>query len=223
DGDTLREFPCDHYFHQTCADRWLGIGKCCPLCKSDIAKALKRKSSKNRAPAPIEPISSALLNFSIRIANTSAAFDQSRFRRIIKALYDLYAQLPLLFGRMAMAPDDHPSLGAYFTCCDDEDQFIFTSRGVVYQVKYVDCDSPETPYFSLVPVKGDVTERTTSHYYNYMLYMLRGRNGHGHASAATLPLERSQPVYGGESDPQSHTCPAVSTSTVSLPIGPEYK
>jgi len=31
-GDLLRKLPCNHHFHQCCADEWLGRNKRCPLC-----------------------------------------------------------------------------------------------------------------------------------------------------------------------------------------------
>ncbi|KAG0048374.1 hypothetical protein BGZ83_006656 [Gryganskiella cystojenkinii] len=35
-GDQLRHLPCDHFFHQTCVDRWLVKNAFCPKCKRGI-------------------------------------------------------------------------------------------------------------------------------------------------------------------------------------------
>lgn len=33
---SLRQLPCGHMFHQSCADTWLRRSKQCPLCRSAI-------------------------------------------------------------------------------------------------------------------------------------------------------------------------------------------
>lgn len=38
DGVELRQLPCGHHFHCTCADKWLQINATCPLCKNSIIK-----------------------------------------------------------------------------------------------------------------------------------------------------------------------------------------
>jgi len=35
-GDSLRQLPCKHFFHEHCVDRWLQRNKRCPLCMGDI-------------------------------------------------------------------------------------------------------------------------------------------------------------------------------------------
>jgi len=40
DGDTLRILPCKHEFHKSCIDPWLLTHRTCPMCKSNILKAL---------------------------------------------------------------------------------------------------------------------------------------------------------------------------------------
>lgn len=35
-GDSLRQLPCKHFFHEKCVDRWLERNKKCPLCMGDI-------------------------------------------------------------------------------------------------------------------------------------------------------------------------------------------
>ncbi|CAK9141689.1 unnamed protein product [Ilex paraguariensis] len=36
DNDELREFPCSHFFHTECVDKWLKINASSPLCKFEI-------------------------------------------------------------------------------------------------------------------------------------------------------------------------------------------
>jgi len=38
-GDLLRWLPCQHHFHQACADQWLQRSNCCPLCRECIEAA----------------------------------------------------------------------------------------------------------------------------------------------------------------------------------------
>lgn len=35
-GESLRQLPCKHFFHEQCVDRWLVRNKRCPLCMGDI-------------------------------------------------------------------------------------------------------------------------------------------------------------------------------------------
>ena len=35
-GDVRKTLPCLHGFHKGCADRWLGMDGCCPICKHRI-------------------------------------------------------------------------------------------------------------------------------------------------------------------------------------------
>lgn len=41
-GDLLRRLPCQHHFHQACADQWLKKSKCCPLCRQGVESAESR-------------------------------------------------------------------------------------------------------------------------------------------------------------------------------------
>jgi len=38
-GDLLRWLPCQHHFHQECADQWLQKSNCCPLCRNCVETA----------------------------------------------------------------------------------------------------------------------------------------------------------------------------------------
>lgn len=38
--EEVRRLPCKHYFHRGCIDGWLRISRACPMCNTDIAKAL---------------------------------------------------------------------------------------------------------------------------------------------------------------------------------------
>jgi len=42
--DTVRQLPCGHGFHMSCADGWLALASTCPLrCKLDVRKAAQEK------------------------------------------------------------------------------------------------------------------------------------------------------------------------------------
>lgn len=36
EGETVRELPCTHIYHQSCIDTWLEVNTLCPLCKQDV-------------------------------------------------------------------------------------------------------------------------------------------------------------------------------------------
>ncbi|KAJ6292904.1 hypothetical protein OIU78_024977 [Salix suchowensis] len=38
DKEEVRRLPCSHMFHLECADQWLRIISCCPLCKQELEK-----------------------------------------------------------------------------------------------------------------------------------------------------------------------------------------
>ncbi|KAJ6770239.1 RING/U-BOX SUPERFAMILY PROTEIN [Salix purpurea] len=38
DREDVRRLPCSHMFHLECADQWLRIISCCPLCKQELEK-----------------------------------------------------------------------------------------------------------------------------------------------------------------------------------------
>lgn len=38
DGEEVRELRCEHLFHRSCLDRWVGFGRVtCPLCRKSLA------------------------------------------------------------------------------------------------------------------------------------------------------------------------------------------
>ncbi|VDD95293.1 unnamed protein product [Enterobius vermicularis] len=47
-GDIIRSLPCKHVFHKTCVDLWLLEHRTCPMCKSDILKAMGYRVSRSR-------------------------------------------------------------------------------------------------------------------------------------------------------------------------------
>ena len=41
-GDEVRMLPCMHKFHVACVDPWLEDNRTCPVCKSDVRRALRQ-------------------------------------------------------------------------------------------------------------------------------------------------------------------------------------
>lgn len=39
-GEAIRVLPCSHFYHKNCVDQWLIDHRTCPMCKSNILKAL---------------------------------------------------------------------------------------------------------------------------------------------------------------------------------------
>lgn len=44
--DELRQFPCSHFFHKRCIDKWMKINELCPLCKGKVNKDVLRDQIK---------------------------------------------------------------------------------------------------------------------------------------------------------------------------------
>jgi hypothetical protein len=45
EGDSVRDLPCGHIFHDSCVDEWLlKHNRLCPVCKQDVLKVQKKSS-----------------------------------------------------------------------------------------------------------------------------------------------------------------------------------
>jgi len=51
-GDLLRWLPCQHHFHQVCADQWLQKSNCCPLCRQCVETAESRTDRTGAGTCP---------------------------------------------------------------------------------------------------------------------------------------------------------------------------
>lgn len=77
-GDVLRTLPCMHMFHRDCVDPWLRRDGSCPICKTDVRRALRSAQSYEAAAMTAsEAVTASAASASAMVHDAGAGDTQS--------------------------------------------------------------------------------------------------------------------------------------------------